>query len=286
MTQEASMTTEAAPQTETASPSLSAQTWVDALPDAGIKEFAINKGYHKADLKDAVYNMLRSYQSQEKLFGADRAGRTIEIPDFENPEAAESRNAFYNRLGRPLEAKGYDLGLPETGVDADFEKWARDTFHGAGLTGQQANAIGKAWTAFAEAKSHEEQMTTQQRYAEEDRSLRQEWGAAYNDKLSRASSAAKAFGVSGETIDALQSVAGYGEVMRHFAAIAEAMGEHSFVSGESAGGAMTPYDAQYELNKFYADKEMQTAWTTKNHPRHQEAVERHFYLQKMKHGGQ
>jgi hypothetical protein len=283
MTQEVSTAT---PQTETASPATAAQTWVDTLQDASLKEFAINKGYHKTDLNDAVPNVLRSYQNMEKLLGAEKAGRTIEIPDFDNPDAAESRNAFYNRLGRPLEPKGYDLGLPETGVDPSFEAWARETFHGTGLTGQQANAIGKAWSSFVEARTHEEQMATQQRYAEEDRGLRQEWGAAYNDKLSRASAAAKAFGISGEAIDALQSVAGYGEVMRHFAAIAEAMGEHSFVSGESSGEVMTPHDAKQELNRLVGDAEWMKAWTDKNHPKHKDAVARHGFLASLLVAGQ
>ena len=269
----------------TPAPAAQPPHWIESISDTALKDFAINKGYHRTDTTEALPTILRQYQSLEKLVGAEKAGRTVELPDFDNPEAASKRDAFYERLGRPAKATDYDLGFTaEEGVDAEFDKWARETFHGNGLTAKQANALGKAWVDFATAQTQQDALVTSQRAAQEDAALRQQWGAAYDNRVAKAASAAKAFGVSPEAIDAMQSVMGYGQVMQHFNAIAEAMGEHEFV-GNADNNALTPYDAQEELNRFYNDPEMRTAWVTKNHPRHQEAVERHHYLQTQKHAG-
>lgn len=261
-------------------PAPTSDHWIETISDPALKDFAINKGYHKAKVEDVV----RSYQNLEKLMGAEKAGRTIEVPDFDNPEATAARDTFFSRIGRPTTGKEYDLGFTaEEGVDAAFDQWARDVFHKNGLTAKQANEIGKAWVQFATQTNQEDSMAATQRAQQEDAILRQHWGAAYDTQVAKASAAAKAFGVSPEAIDAMQSVMGYGEVMQHFANIAEAMGEHQFISTDSAA-VMTPYDAQAELNKFYNDKELNTAWMTKNHPRHKEAVDKHAYLIAMKNG--
>ena len=283
MTQEMTTTPEIAPAAPAAAAPAATPTsdhWIESISDTTLKDFAINKGYHKAKVEDVV----RSYQNLEKLMGAEKAGRTIEVPDFDNPEATAARDTFFSRLGRPATGKEYDLGFTaEEGVDASFDQWARDVFHKNGLTAKQASEIGKAWVEFATQTNQEDSMAATQRAQHEDATLRQHWGAAYDTQVAKASAAAKAFGVSPEAIDAMQSVMGYGAVMQHFASIAEAMGEHQFISTDSAA-VLTPYDAQAELNKFYNDKELNTAWLTKNHPRHKEAVDKHAHLIAMKNG--
>jgi len=251
------------------------QTWLDKIEDTGLRDFAINKGYNKGSLEEVAPNILRSYQHMEKLIGAEKAGNTVILPDFEKEDAKEAIDSFYNRIGRPKEGAEYDLALPKTGVDADFEKWARDNFHGAGLTARQATALGKAWTEFSTTKIAAMQVADQQRYAEEDKALKQEWGAAYADKLSQASATAKALGIKPEAIDALQKVAGYSDVMKHFATLAEKLGEHNFVSGEGdRTGALTPGEAKAELQKLQYDKDWMTAWLDRSNPKHKEAMDR------------
>lgn len=252
-----------------------AQTWLDKIEDVGLREFAVNKGYNKGTLDEVAPNILRSYQHMEKIVGAEKAGKTLILPDFDSEESKPAVEEFYNRLGRPKEGKEYDLALPKEGVDADFEKWARDNFHGVGLTARQASALGKAWNEFATNRMTA-QAAEQTRIADENTAaLKKEWGAAFDDKSAKVDAIAKNLGVTDEALAALKTAMGGAQAMKMFASIADKMGEHAFINGEGdKGGALTPAEAKVELQKLRHDKEWMAAWMDKHHPKHQEAMDR------------
>lgn len=262
-----------------AEPTPAAQPWFEKFGDPSLTEFAVNKGYNKGTLDEVAPNMLRSYQNLEKLVGAEKAGKTVIVPDFEKGDETEM-NAFYERIGRPKEGKDYDLALPQAGVNPLIEKFARENFHKAGLTGKQATVIGKAWDDLMVQMRTEETNADLTTAANEDKALKQEWGSAYDNKISLASAAAKSLGVPAEAIEALQKTAGYAVAMKTFANIASQIGEDKFISGEQAGGGskMTPAEATAELKKLGGDKDWMAAWLDKSHPKHKEAMERKAQL--------
>lgn len=258
--------------------------WTESvLQDPDLREFAINKGYHKEDLNAAAPKILSQYRNLEKLFGADKAGRTVELPNFEaeDDQAVAARNAFYEKLGRPKEGKDYDLAIPQGAKAAEFmDKWSRETFHKLGITSRQATELSKSYQALEAAQAAEAAQADIQRFAEEDKALKTEWGAAYADKMAKASAAARGLGIKGEVIDALQSKAGYSDVMKMFAHISEKIGEDAFISGDktNTGNKLTPDEANAELNRLSRDKEFMASWMDKSHPNHAAAVARKSFL--------
>ncbi len=92
-----------------------AASWVDSLADP-LKGVAINKGWK--DPGQAV----QSYDELSRLFGADKAGRTVMLPgDKATPEELA---AFRTKLGVPTDAAGYELKMPEGFPDPEFANLA------------------------------------------------------------------------------------------------------------------------------------------------------------------
>ena len=264
--------------------------WTDSIPDQGLRDFAVNKGYHKDSLNDAAPKILQSYQYMEKLLGAEKAGNTVILPNWDATDAdgIAAQNTFFERAGRPKEGKDYDLAPPQGGkLDEKLENWSRETFHKAGLTSRQATTLSKAYQALEAEQKAAEQQAAQQRFAGEDKALKTEWGAAYQDKLDKASATAKKLGIAGEALDALQSVSGYGSVMKMFSMIADKVGEDTLVNPEqnNGGGKMTPAEAKTELNRLSRDKEWMSAFLDKSHPNHKAALERKAFLTSMEVAG-
>lgn len=262
-------------------------TWTDTIQDADLREWSVNKGYNKHELSAAAPIIAQQYRSLEKLVGAEKAGRTVELPDWEATDQTQL-DAFYDRIGRPKDTKDYDLALPEKGVHPEFENWARTNFHKAGLSAKQANLMGKAWSEFAGAQNAKETADAKLAFEKEDGALKTEWGSAYDNKMALASAAAKQFGVPGEAIDALQKAGGYAVAMKTFAAIATKLGEANFITGDKPGGdgMMTPAEATAEIKTLRANKDWVASFLDKGHPKHKEAVARMTFLSEKQVSGQ
>jgi hypothetical protein len=147
-----------------------------------VTTYVQNKGWK------APTDLLTSYQQLEKHMGTP-AERLLRIPDFEKAEKTEM-DQFYNKLGRPVEPKGYDLPVPE-GVPTDFAEAAKLKMHELGLTAKQARELA-AWNnemgATMASKQKEAYSAT---IAQQSAELKTEWGAAYDQEMGAAKNAAK-----------------------------------------------------------------------------------------------
>jgi len=226
---------------------VSTATWVDSIPDADLKGWAQNKGY-----KTPV-DLASAHRSLEKLLGADRAGRTVVLPaKWDDPKEVA---AFHEKIGVPKDPTGYKL--PD-GADPEMAKWAPNVFHKAGLTPRQAEALTAEWNSMVGGRAEAMKAQMEAKAAEDLAALKSEWGAAYNDKLARAKSAAKGLGVSEEIADKLETALGTGGLLKFFAGLGEKMGEDTAVDGkgqDSFGAAKTPEAARAEIATLRADPE-------------------------------
>lgn len=227
--------------------------------------------------------VIKSYANLEKLFGADKAGHTVQVPG----EGAEQEtvDAFYNKLGRPEAADKYSV-KPEdfNGVPEDAAKALQDLAHKEGLTEKQYAAIHK-WNnesgAAFEAKLNENAMVES---AQQETALKTEWGAAYDANLQVASEAAASLGLSKEQLDAMQIGIGYDGVMKLVHKLGVQVGEGGFIQGEGGrqagaeGGIMAPKQAQAALNKLVSDPVFMKEWGDKTHPNHQAALNKKAQL--------
>ena len=243
-----------APAPGTTAPSAAASTGLDWLTGASedVTTYVQNKGWK------APTDLLTSYQQLEKHMGTP-AERLLRLPDFEKAEKTEM-DQFYNKLGRPVEPKGYDLPVPE-GVPTDFAEAAKLKMHELGLTAKQARELA-AWNnemgATMASKQKEAYSAT---IAQQSAELKTEWGAAYDQEMGAAKNAAKALGIKPEQIDALEGSLGFANLMKMMSNIGKRIGEDKFVSGDgsSGSGALTPAGAKARITQLQGDKD----WTAK-----------------------
>lgn len=252
------------------------------LPNATTEEiaFAQSKGWDKGDMPpaDAVF---RSYHNLQKTFGADKAGNTVVLPGEKADET--TLNNFYNRLGRPEKVDGYSV-KEIAGLNADQSKDFLAAAHKAGFTDKQVAAI-KEWNDAQAAKVNADLETNVKvEFAKQEATLKQEWGAKFDDNLAATKIAAAKLQLTSEQVTAMQIALGYDGVMKLIHQLGTGLGEGKFETGDKgrAGGEhnniMTPEQAKTELGKLSSDKEFMKAWQDKMHPRHQEMVDRKAQL--------
>lgn len=270
---EATVAPEAAP---TAEPSPAAEA-----PKYGIEDEDL-RGWVEAKFNGAeptLEKIAGSYRNLEKVVGADRAGRVIEIPGPDaEPDAVVE---VFNRLGRPEKAEGYDLPVPE-GDDGKMAEWARGVFHEANLTAKQAAAVAEKWNEYVGELVDTVATHDATTAANAERELRKEWGAAYDQKVRGVDQAAGKLGMTPEQLEGLRNSMGPVAAMKFVDGLAGRLGEDRMdFDGEAGTGALTPNAAMRELQKLGTDKEFMAAWMDKNHPSHEWAVEKKQNLARM-----
>jgi hypothetical protein len=262
--------------TPEAAPAAGPNEWVSGIEDEGLRGWVESKGLNNG----SVENVLKSYQNLEKVFGADKAGRTVVLP---GPDADETAmGEFYTKLGRPEKPDGYELPVPD-GDDGRMSEWAKGVFHEAGLSDKQATAISEKWNAYVGGMQGQASEAEAARGDEAEAALRREWGAAYDQKVAQVDNAAVKLGMNEEQLAGLRSSMGPADAMKFVANLAEQMGEASFDNDgvSENNNMMTPARAQEELAKLNMDKEFMDAWLNRTHPSHNWAVERKQNLSKM-----
>lgn len=226
-------------------------SWRSKLP-GDLAEWADAKGY-KSDLpaEDVATMALQSYNSLEKLFGADKAGRTVQLPKDESDTAA--LDAIFDRLGRPKDANGYEIKID--GADEKFLGTAKGWFHKAGLLPKQAQMVAELYRA-AELDSVRK---VQQDHATEIEGLEREWGPQFEQKVEVGKAAAKAAGMPEEDIKAAEAVWGPAKAAKYFEFFGrnyvEAQPPGAENRTQTPGFAQhTPATAKAKMDALYGDR--------------------------------
>ena len=221
--------------------------WYDGIQDTDLLGYVQNKGW-----KDPV-ELANGYRNLEKLLGGEK------IPMPKGADDAEGWARVYEQLGRPKTAEEYKLPLPD-GDDGAFSKTAANWMHKAGLNQQQAELISKEWNEYQAGILAQQQQQASQQSEADMQALRSEWGGAYDENIQMAKVAVREYGLDEAKLQAIESAIGTGEMMRLFAKIGRAQGEHNFESG--GGGnqfGMTPQAAQQRIAALRQDQ----GWTAK-----------------------
>lgn len=223
-----------------------AQTWYSGFGDESLRGYLETKGF-----KDPSA-LAESYRNLEKLRGVPEN----ELARIPKEGDAEAWNAFYNRLGRPENAAGYELPIPD-GDDGAFAKQAAEWMHEAGLTPAQAKMLAGKNNEFlaAQIKAHQDQQAI-----ESDRQmseLKTEWGQAYEQNTEIARRAAKQFGLTDEMLSGIEDAIGTKQLMVLFNNIGQGLGEHK-AQGIGAGDSsfkLSPAAAQERIKQLQGDPE-------------------------------
>jgi hypothetical protein len=198
--------------------------------------------------------VLQGYRHLETMLGADKAGRTVVMPG-EKAEAAEF-DAFYNKLGRPADAKDYKVDMPD-GSPPEYADGFRGKAHELGLTSKQVEGLAEWNNKFASDVSANQSNQSAEAFNRDTTSLKTEWGAAHDQNVLLARQAAQSLGWDGPKIDKISGAIGHAELMKTLQQIGAKTGESDFVSGKSTnyGTAKSPAQAKAEISALRNDKE-------------------------------
>lgn len=228
---------------------------------------------------------LLSYANLERVFGADKAGRTILAP--KGDDDAEGWNALYDRLGRPKTPDEYELPVPE-GDDGAFAKVASTWLHEAGVPKRQAQLIASKWNEFSAALEEQQAKDFQAQTERDYAALKGEWGAAaaQNEEMARRAVAqfGQEAGLDAEGLTKLEKAIGTGPMLKLFNAIGSKFAEGTFVGGNApAGYKMTPAQAQAEITKKFSDTEFMDRYMNQDEKIRKVAIEEMAELQRQAH---
>ena len=230
---------------------------------------------------------LLSYQNLEKVFGADKAGRTILAP--KSDDDADGWSAVYNRLGRPESADKYELPVPD-GDDGSFAQAAAPVLHELGLTTKQAKGLAEWWNQASSTRIEAADEAFSKQSEAEYAALKGEWGAAaaQNEELAKRAvlKFGKEAGLDEASFDSLERAIGTAKVMKLFHAIGAKFGEADFVGSDTpSSGALTPAQAKNKVASLFADKEFMGRYMHQDSRVRQGAIDEMMALNQMANPG-
>lgn len=227
------------------------------------------------NIKD-INALAKSYIHAQKMVGSDK----IPVP---NKYATEDDwNAVYEKLGRPKTADGYKFDLPQDKqVDEVSLKEFSSQAHKLGLLPNQAQGMVKFYneiTAKSLQDADSKALTARETSTKE---LKQEWGQAFDQKVSQAATLAKSVGAT-ELLDTnLADGTKLGDhpvMIKAFAELANKMGEDSIVQA-SGPTYLTPNQIEKQIGEL---TQTDSAYWDKHHPNHQAAVSEVLALREKK----
>lgn len=241
--------TPAAPET----PTNPASAWHDSF-DPETKGWLQNRGLDKLDVNAALAKAIEGHRQAERHLGVP-ADRVLKLPE---KLSGDEMGPIYDRLGRPATADGYEFTAPEGAeLDENFVGWAKKAFHAAGISKENAAKLVDSFhNDFVKATLDAQTQAQTQDHTARVQALDKEWGAAREQNIQIARSAATALGYDAETIDKLEAAMGYDWVMKHFHSLGTKIVEDSFVAGRTPGlGKMlTPEQALSRIEDLKNDE--------------------------------
>lgn len=223
------------------------------------------------DIKD-VGALARSYMHAQRLVGADKA-TVLALPKGDDPAAW---GEVYAKLGRPESPDGYKLTAPEgMQVDAGLQSGFTKTAHELGISAKQAEGLFAWWNGAMQGAAQQQSAATAQQLAAAEASLRQEWGAAFDQQMQAARDAVRHYG--GDDLVKELNITGNGnnpELVKLFAKLGGQLREDGVLTGRSGPGgeALTPDAARQQIDTKMKDKEFLAAYRDKAHAKHGEAM--------------
>jgi hypothetical protein len=233
------------------------------------------------DIKD-VPNLARSYFNAQKMIGAP----PDQVIRLAGPDDKPGWDAIWNRLGRPEAADKYTLTDPEKPppgltLNPELKTAFAAKAHELGLGQKQADALyqwynGTRIEAFSRAVGGEAEGL-----ANAEKTLKSEWGAAYDQKLQMSEAAVahldQTLELGGGLVAALKEMPAASRVAlgKVFAHLGGQMREDGVVGRAGGGigdGALSPAEAMQQVNAMFADPQMAKTLMDPRAPGHADAV--------------
>ena len=252
---------------EAVEPTSTDDSFISKLPEELRNEASLG------DFKDLA-SLAKSYVSAQRMLGGslripgedasdearsdfysklESVGGVIKLPTDDNPE---DMGRFYNRLGRPETAEGYEFETGDLEVNTEAVEGFKDLAHTLCLNKKQAGALFEF--EMTRTQSHIE---AQQEAVESSRAILQErWGDAYTEKMAQAKAAVSAYSEQYPELSAIVQDHAYGTNPAFLSILAD-LGAAA-VEGKSIPhaqtikvGLSTPEDAAAQIKEIRANKD-------------------------------
>ena len=252
-----------------------AADWKAALPDDLREHPSI------AGMQD-VASLAKSMVHAQSMVGADK----IAVPGKWADD--EDWSQVYDKLGRPSSAEDYGLQfeVPDGGeADPALTGWFAETAHKIRLNTKQAQQLADSYIELTGGMGQPE-VDLEAAKAEATSELRQEYGAAFDDRLGKGNNFLGEFGADGLMELRLQDGT---PLMNHPAFIRTVVNAaqyiHESVSedkliGDKDSNVVTPGEAQKQLEEVMRPD---SPYWDSRHPQHDVYVQRALSIQEMIH---
>ena len=221
-----------------------------------------------------VGSLAKSYVHANRMLGADK------IPLPGNNSTDDDWSRVYDKLGRPADIKDYDVSVPEIFEDEGFRK----SIHAAGLNQKQAASVAQFMQSQTEAANEKLDAYREQAKLDTEAELKAEYGKTFGDAIKRAQATAKHYLGSKGDPSSEDNIFGnvrladgrmlgdHPDIIRLLESVSHDLAEDDLKLGSSTENALTPQDAQHEIDQFQADRN--GAYWNKHHPEHDKVVAR------------
>jgi hypothetical protein len=210
-------------------------------------------GYVQSKGWKTVGDLVGSYRNAEKALGVP-ADQIIKLPK-ERTDA--TMGEIYDKLGRPKDASGYTIKVPEQGGDPEFAKQAATWFHETGLNQGQVEKLTGKWNEHIASVMQTQQAQIAERDTAQIAEIKRDWGPQEQANLALVDRAAKAFGMGEEEVTALRQAMGPGKALKFLHSIGSKLGvDDTFVNGDGTPngfGGMTPEQAKSQITELRKD---------------------------------
>ena len=270
------VTTQAAPESQpTAAPATAPIQATEVAPAVSFRESLPEDLRNNPSLKNFndIGGLAKSYVHAQRMIGADK----IALPNQNSTD--EDWTTVYNKLGRPQESTGYEITVPDFFEEQGF----KNAIHGAGLNQNQAQKISEYMNAQQTAAVEQMQQTQDQARLDLETNLKKQFGKDYENRVQRVQATAKyLFGTKGEAghADNIFSniiladgrrLGDHPDIFDMFLDLSDHISEDQ-LEGVTSESAMTPEDAQEEINSITADPKG-PYWNNK-HPLHESTAQK------------
>lgn len=237
--------------------------WFDTLDDDH-RAHIVSKGWDKLEGDGAATAIATAYRGLEKLHGGVSSGEYVKPPGpTDTPEAVK---AFWQKLGTPADAKGYDFDALKfkdgTGFDPAFQDQARAAAAKANIPASMLNVFLAEMIPHMEAEETSDVASKQAALEASQRELDTAWGAEAARNKFLVTQAQDTLKVPQEVRDALVGSMGYRATMEHFLGLSKMLGEGRFVPSGGQGGtaSLTKEQAQAKFEALSRDDAWRARW--------------------------
>lgn len=205
------------------------------------------KAYVEAKGWKAPTDAISSYINHEKLFSADRAGRTIVMPKDEAD--VEGRKAFLAKLGVPESPDKYQFDLPNAKGPEEIA-FVASMFHEADVPLTAANKIMTKLAEYTKQTEEAEALQAQAESTKQLEAVKAEWGDKFDQNSEFAKRFLRASGWDDDKISKYEQAFGTAQMLKDFHSWGSKIGEQSFEKGNNTGGFADRSALQAQMNEL------------------------------------